>query len=66
MNRPYLPVYDIIFDFYQSGDTVRKINSSWWRSNIQAYDSIRHCIKQKGFKGIEVHRLKGEVYLMKL
>ena len=66
MHRPYTKVYDIIFDFYESDEVIQKIDTSLWKSNIQASDSLRHCIKQKGFKGIEVHRIKGNVYLMKL
>lgn len=63
--RPYTPVRDILDDFIDSDNMYMEVDLTPWRSNIQAYDSIRHCIKEKHLNEIYVFRHRGKVYLAK-
>lgn len=65
MSRSYTKVFDIIFDFYESDEKMMVVDVSQWTSIKVATDSLRRCIKNKRFKGIEVISRKGDVFLMK-
>lgn len=65
MPRPCTNVFDIIFDFYESDETVMAVDVSLWNTTKQACDSLRRCIKNKRFKGIAVVSRSGAVFLMK-
>ena len=65
MKRPYTKIYDMLWDFQDSEDFVRKIDTSNWSSNKIACDCLRRTIKLRGFKGISVSQCGDEIFLKK-
>lgn len=65
MPRTCTNVFDIVFDFYESDETVMAVDVSLWNTTKQACDSLRRCIKNRRFDNITVVSRKGEVFLMK-
>lgn len=64
MKRPYTKIFEFIEDFQESGELIMEVDTSQWTSDKTAGDSIRRCIKQKGFKDIGVVKRGERIYVL--
>lgn len=64
MKRPYTKIIEILEYFNEIGEIIMEVDTSQWTSDKTACDSIRRCIKQKGFKNIGVVKRGERIYLL--
>ncbi len=66
MKRPYTKIADFLVDFAKSDERILEVDSLQWMSEKKSSDSIRRCIRKKGYKDMIVFRRNERVFVVKL